>query len=69
MSLCNENLNKDPKLVQSAAAGEYQLIFLAPELIGIESPCSVFKRLVGSKVVRGRLGGVIIDEAHLCYQW
>ena len=67
MSLCSENIQKEPKIAISAAAGQYQLIFVSPEVLNMEN--SVFKRLVGSKVVRSRLGGVIIDEAHLCHQW
>lgn len=69
VSLCSENLHKDPKIAQRAVAGEYQLIFIAPEMLSMDSSSSIFKRLVSSKVVHGRLGGVIIDEAHLCHQW
>ena len=67
VSLSSENLHKKPKIAQSAAAGEYQLIFLSPELISVENP--VFRKLLNSKVVHARVGGVIIDEAHLCHQW
>ena len=67
MSLCSENLQKDPKILQSAAAGQYQLIFLSPEVLSMEN--SVFRSLVGSKVIRGPLGGIVIDEVHLCHQW
>lgn len=67
VSLCRENLHNEPKIALSAAAGEYRILFVTPELLTMEN--AVFKRLGSSKVVRAWLGRVIIDEAHLCHQW
>lgn len=67
VALCSQNLQKDPEIALSAAAGQFQLVFVAPELLSMEN--SAFKRLLASKVFRSRLGGVVIDEAHLCHLW
>ena len=67
VSLNSENLRKEPQIATSAAAGQYQLLFVSPELLNMDN--TVFKKLLASKVVHARLGGVIIDEAHLCHQW
>lgn len=64
-------MKNDPKLLSHAARGDFQMVFVAPEPVGAQSPS--FRSLMGLRKTRSPfakgLSAMIVDEAHFCYTW
>ena len=71
-------MREDPKLVERAANGEYEVVLVGPEFLNGRD--YHFQKLLGTNRKGGRRGAkttkftetlsaVVIDEAHLCYTW
>ena len=67
MVLNSENIHAEPEIINKAANGHYQMVFLSAEMLSTGE--EAFKNMVHSKIFRTRLLGVIVDEVHLCHQW
>lgn len=76
--LTRKTLREDPDMINRAAAGEYSMVFISPEMINLRD--ANFEKLLGMGRKGGRRGGkksgfsdklfaIIVDEAHLCYTW
>ena len=54
------------ELVQAVLAGEYQIIFLSPEVLLTELR---WREMLRTEVYQNNLVGVIVDEAHCVETW
>ena len=54
------------ELVQAVLAGEYQIIFLSPEVLLTELR---WREMLRKEVYQNNLVGVIVDEAHCVETW
>jgi superfamily II DNA helicase RecQ len=57
----------NPGLIQRIREGQYEMVYVSPEWCVISNPG--FQILSASSTFRKRLGGIVIDEAHLCHAW
>lgn len=65
-------MQNEPELLDQAARGEYEAVFVTPEFIRADNPN--FMKLLGLSgrrfsPFRNKLMRVVIDESHLVFHW